>query len=72
MIKNALDFPQMPKRDNIYRDGYYILDISGEWEDTLKYSRIELDLKNFKHRGDLTYLKSRALEYQLKFKRSAK
>jgi len=71
MTSVAEEFPDLPRRARIYRDGAYLLAIGGEWsmaEDSAKkYLKSGLQL----HRDDIVYLLARAQEYQLKLKDAA-
>ena len=71
IIKQSNDFPSIPKHNSLYRDAVYMLAIGGEWSEALKYANLGLDIKGFKFKGDLAYLKARSLEYQLRFLPSA-
>jgi hypothetical protein len=71
MTSVAEEFPDLPRRARIYRDGAYLLAIGGEWskaEDSAKkYLKSGLQL----HKDDILYLLARAQEYQLKLKDAA-
>jgi hypothetical protein len=71
MTSVAEEFPDLPRRARIYRDGAYLIAIGGEWskaEDAAKkYLKSGLQL----HKDDIVYLLARAQEYQLKLKDAA-
>jgi TolA-binding protein len=72
MISIAEEFPDIPRRPRIFRDGAYLLAIGGEWAKAenaaTKYLQSGLQL----HKDDMVYLLARAQEYQLKLKDAAK
>ncbi|SMF72854.1 tetratricopeptide repeat protein [Pseudobacteriovorax antillogorgiicola] len=71
LIKIAEDFPGLPQRDVLFRDGVYMLAIAGDWATALKLCDMALNQKSFRYKGDIAYLKGRSLEYQMRFKLAA-
>jgi hypothetical protein len=71
LVGIAKDFPKIPNRARIYRDGAYLLAISGEWSAASKAADafLKSDIKEL--RGDLVYLLGRANEFQIRFKDAA-
>lgn len=72
MTSIAEEFPDLPRRARIYRDGAYLLAIGGEWAKAEDASIKFLKSGLIQHKDDLTYLLARAQEYQLKLKDAAK
>lgn len=67
-VSIAREFPEIPQRDKIYRDGSYTLAIGGLWLEAENSCNEFLgDQKRKKYRDDISYLKARSQEYQLKF-----
>ncbi|MCX6118143.1 MAG: hypothetical protein NT027_11420 [Proteobacteria bacterium] len=66
------EFPNIPNREMLYRDGAYMLALGGKWslaEDSAgRY--LKRGLK--KYWGDMTYLMARTSEYQLRFRDAVK
>ncbi|RZA18883.1 MAG: hypothetical protein EOP10_20395, partial [Proteobacteria bacterium] len=66
------EFPSVPDRDNLYRDGAYYMALSGNWKDSEKAANDYLaESKKGGNTEDLLYLKARSLEYQLRFHKAA-
>lgn len=73
LLKVAEEFPSVPDRDTIYRDGAYFLAIAGQWNNSYAASTRYLDDRSSKSRdADMLYLKARSLEYQLHFELASK
>lgn len=72
MTSVAEEFPDIPRRARIYRDGAYLLAIGGEWAKAEDASLKFLKSGQIQHKDDLTYLLARSQEYQLKLKDAAK
>jgi hypothetical protein len=66
MTQIAAEFPDVPNRDRIYRDGAYMLAISGDWAAAQKAGEKYFEAGLVKNRADMTYLLARAHEYQLR------
>lgn len=72
LLAVAKEFPKVPDRDNLYRDGAYYMALSGHWKDSEKAANEYLAEQNAGgNTDDLLYLKARSLEYQLRFKKAA-
>ena len=71
LLQVAGDFPDMPNREQSWRDGAYFLAISGEWARAQASAESYMKQKFKKFSGDMTYLIARAQEYQLRFSQSA-
>jgi outer membrane protein assembly factor BamD (BamD/ComL family) len=66
------EFPGVPGRDNLYRDGAYYMALSGNWKDSEKAASHYLaEGTQGRNAEDLLYLKARSLEYQLRFRKAA-
>jgi anti-sigma-K factor RskA len=72
MIGVAEEFPKVPERDRIYRDGAYQLAIGGEWSGAERAAQGYLQSGLMTYRGDMVYLLARAQEYQLRLHEAAK
>jgi hypothetical protein len=72
LIKIAQEFPNLPNRDKIYRDGAYMLAISGEWEATESAVAGYMKSGLKKSIADMTYLEARSHEYQMKMAKAYK
>jgi tetratricopeptide (TPR) repeat protein len=68
----AEEFPELPDRDRIWRDGAYMLAIAGDWGRAQKAAENYFAAGMLKNRADMTYLLARAHEYQLKLLDAAK
>jgi hypothetical protein len=68
----AKEFPDLPNRDRIYRDGAYMLAIAGNWAAAQKASESYMQTKLNENRGDMSYLLARSLHYQLRLGEAAK
>lgn len=72
LLRVVSDFPGLPNRELMWRDGAYFIAISGDWP------RAEASAENFlkesfnRFRGDMIYLTARSHEYQLRFSRAVK
>lgn len=71
MTSIAEEFSDLPRRARIYRDGAYLLAISGEWSKAEEASSKFLKAGLQQHRDDMIYLLARSQEYQLKLKTAA-
>lgn len=67
MIDIAKEFPDIPKREQIYRDGAYMLAIGGNWPAAEESAKSYLGANLKKYWGDMTYLVARANEFQMRF-----
>jgi hypothetical protein len=68
----AADYPALPDRDRIFRDGAYMLAIASEWGRAEKAGKAYFAAGLTKNRADMIYLLARAHEYQLRLHDSAK
>lgn len=72
LLAVSQEFPNVPDRDNLYRDGAYYMALSGNWKDSERAANEYLAEDNKgKNTDDLLYLKARSLEFQLRFKKAA-
>ncbi len=62
----ADEFPDIPDRDRIFRDGSYMLAIAGDWAKAQRAAENYFKAGLLKNRADMTYLLARAHEYQLR------
>ncbi|MBM4250516.1 MAG: hypothetical protein FJ146_00920 [Deltaproteobacteria bacterium] len=72
MVGVAEEFPKVPERDRIFRDGAYQLAIGGDWGGAERASTAYLKSGLTSYRGDMVYLLARAQEYQLRLHEAAK
>ncbi len=72
MVGVAEEFPKVPERERIYRDGAYQLAIGGEWSGAEKAAQGYIQAGLVTYRGDMVYLLARAQEYQLRLHDAAK
>jgi len=72
MVGIAEEFPKLPERDRIYRDGAYHLAIGGDWSAAQKSAENYLSAGLPMYRGDMLYLLARSQEYQLRLHDAAK
>ena len=72
MVGIAEEFPKIPERDRIYRDGAYHLAIGGDWSAAQKSAENYLAAGLPMYRGDMLYLLARSQEYQLRLHEAAK
>jgi hypothetical protein len=68
----AREFPDVPDRDKIYRDGGYMLALAGDWAGAQKAADGYLASGLTRFKADMTYLLARAHEYQLRLHDAAK
>lgn len=71
LLSVTKEFPELPNRQKLYRDGAYMLAISGDWNQALTAANEYLGGKDRQVRADMLYLRARALEYQMRFKQAA-
>ncbi len=72
LLKVCDEFPAVPDRDTIYRDGAFLLAIAGQWIHAYRAADSYLTARGPKRReADMLYLKARSLEYQLHFATAA-
>ena len=71
LIQISNEFPQIPQRDKIYRDGAYMLAIAGDWSGAQEAAKGYLKTNLNKNRGDVYYLLGRSNEFQMRFKDAA-
>ena len=67
LIDIAKEFTDIPKREQIYRDGSYMLAIGGNWPSAEESAKAYLSAGLKKFWGDMTYLVARANEFQMRF-----
>ena len=72
LLKVASDFPKVPGKEQIWRDGAYFVGISGDWSRAQSSAQDYLKEGNKKFAADMTYLLGRSQEYQMRFGDSAK
>lgn len=69
LVDIAQDFPDIPERNKIYRDGAYLLALGGDWTGAKKAANAFLDEgRTTETSGDMIYLKGRADEFQMRFR----
>jgi len=68
----AKEFPDIPNRDKILRDGAYMLAISGNWEESQEAVEGYKKSGMTRNLGDIIYLEARAHEYQMQMGAAAK
>lgn len=66
-VDTAKEFPRLPRRAKIFRDGAYMLAIAGLWREAEQASNEFLDQNITTNRSDMLYLKARSQEYQMRF-----
>ncbi len=72
LLRVSEDFPSIPDRDTLYRDGAYLLAIAGDWKSSYQASDAYLtQAKSSQKEADMIYLKARSLEYQMRFAEAA-
>jgi tetratricopeptide (TPR) repeat protein len=67
LLKMSADFPTIPGREQMWRDGAYFMAISGNWSAAQLSAESYLTDKQNQFAGDMTYLLARAQEYQMRF-----
>jgi hypothetical protein len=67
LVAIAREFKQIPGRELLLRDGAYMQAIGGNWQSAERSADNYLAEGNKKYWGDLTYLKARSAEYQMRF-----
>jgi hypothetical protein len=72
LLSISADFPDLPAREQMWRDGAYFAAISGNWAKAQASSEAYLKAGNTKFTGDMTYLLGRSHEYQLRFSEAVK
>ena len=71
MVSIAREFPDIPQRDKIWRDGAYMLAIAGWWADAQTAAEDYLKTTMNRNRGDMVYLLARSHEYQIRLREAA-
>ena len=71
-VEIAKNFPSIPNREQIYRDGAYHLAIGGQWTRAEQEAQNFIDLGLKTYAADMAYLKARSAHYQLKFPEAAR
>lgn len=67
----AEEFPDIPNRDRIWRDGGYMIAIGGDWAAAQKSAEGYLETGLQKNRADMVYLAARSHEYQIRLREAA-
>jgi hypothetical protein len=67
----AAEFPDIPDRDRIWRDGGYMIAIGGDWAAAQKTAEDYLDSGLGRNRADMVYLAARSHEYQIRLREAA-
>jgi hypothetical protein len=70
LLSIATEFKTMPNREQLYRDGAYMLAIGGQWPKAQHYAQTYVEEGLKKHWGDMTYLVARSHEFQMRFPQS--
>ncbi len=68
----AQEFKNIPNRARIYRDGAYYLAMAGQWADAESFANAFIGERVHPYLADMTYLKARAEEFQMRFGDAAK
>jgi hypothetical protein len=71
LVSIAREFPDIPQRDKIWRDGAYMLAIAGWWADAQSAAEDYLKTTMNRNRGDMVYLLARSHEYQIRLREAA-
>jgi len=71
MVSIARDFPEVPQRDKIFRDGAYMLAIGGHWAEAEAAANDYLSTNLMPSRGDMIYLLARSHEFQIRLQPAA-
>lgn len=72
LLKTAAEFPTIPGREQMWRDGAYVMAISGNWPAAQGSAEGYLAADQKQFAGDMTYLLARAHEYQMRFDQAVK
>lgn len=72
MVQVAQEFKDLPQRSQIYRDGGYLLGVSGAWDQAQQAAIAYLKEDLPQHRADMMYLQGRSQEYQMRFADAAR
>lgn len=67
LVGIAKDFPKLPNRAKIYRDGAYTLALAGDWTNAGKAANDFLQSNIKELRGDMLYLQARSYEFLMRF-----
>jgi hypothetical protein len=68
LVQVAKDYPDLPDRDKLWRDGALLLGMAGSWPEALDRSDEYLNVfNNSPWRGDIAFLRARAYQYLLRF-----
>lgn len=71
LVDVCREFPDIPDRDTIYRDGAYLLAIAGDWQSSSQAATAYLGGPTRERDADMIYLKARSMEYQMRFAEAA-
>lgn len=71
MVDIAREFPDIPNRNQLFREGAYLMGLAGLWKEALSFSKEYLEEANRDYVGDMIYLRALAEENLLKFNQSA-
>jgi tetratricopeptide (TPR) repeat protein len=72
MVGIAKENTKLPERDKLYRDGAYLLAIGGDWSSAQLATEGYLAAGLTRYADDMTYLRARCQEYQMRFAESSK
>ncbi|MBF0440440.1 MAG: hypothetical protein HQK54_00900 [Oligoflexales bacterium] len=72
LLSVAREFPDIPERDKIYKNGAYLVAIGGDWNSAYKAAVDYLESPSNKDPADMLYLKAKAEEYQLRLPEAAR
>lgn len=67
LVEVAKEFKDIPNREQLYRDGAYMIAIGGNWPSAELAASQYLKEGNRKFWGDMTYLTARSAEFQMRF-----
>lgn len=68
LVQVARDYPNLPDRDKLWRDGAILLGMAGAWPEALDRSDEYLNtFQSSPWRGDIAFLRARAYQYLLRF-----
>jgi hypothetical protein len=71
LTRVALDYKEIPAREDHLRNGSYLLAVAGDWTQTRQAAGYYIENGLQKHSADMNYLMARALEHQFEFKAAA-
>jgi hypothetical protein len=71
LVSLAKEFPDIPMRAKIFRNGAYMLGIAGDWRAAQDAAEQHLKAKNAEYAADMIYLLARAHEFQFRMQKAA-